>query len=55
MLISQLDVGPAEALVRLRAHAIATNQTARQVAMAILEGRLELERDDHDGTGRGLR
>jgi hypothetical protein len=51
MLISQLDVGPAEALVRLRAHAIATNQTARQVAVAILERRLELTRD-HDGTGR---
>lgn len=51
MLISHLDVDPAEALVRLRAHAIATNQTARQVAVAILEGRLELERDDHDGTG----
>ncbi|MDO9497619.1 MAG: GAF and ANTAR domain-containing protein [Nocardioides sp.] len=52
MLISQLDVGPAEALARLRAHAIATNQTASQVAVAILERRLVLERD-HDGTGRG--
>jgi hypothetical protein len=51
MLISQLDVGPAEALVRLRAHAIATGQTASQVARAILERGLELERDDHDGTG----
>ena len=50
MLISQLDVGPAEALVRLRAHAIATNQTASQVALAILERRLVLDRD-HDGTG----
>lgn len=55
MLISQLDVGPAEALVRLRAYAIATNQTARQVAVAILERRLELERDDRDGTGRSRR
>ena len=52
MLISQLDVGPTEALARLRAHAIATNQTASQVAAAILERRLVLERD-HDGTGRG--
>lgn len=54
MLISQLDVGPAEALVRLRAHAIATNQTASQVALAILERRLVLERD-HDGPGTGHR
>ena len=54
MLISQLDVGPAEALVRLRAHAIATNQTASQVALAILERRLVLERD-HDGSGTGHR
>lgn len=46
MLISHLDVDPAEALLRLRAHAIATNQTAREVAIAILERRLELERDD---------
>jgi hypothetical protein len=51
MLISQLNVGPAEALVRLRAHAIATGQTASQVARAILEDGLELERDDHQGTG----
>ena len=50
MLISQLDVGPDEALVRLRAHAIATNQTAREVAVAILERRLELERDEHVGS-----
>ncbi|HXH79272.1 GAF and ANTAR domain-containing protein [Nocardioides sp.] len=55
MLISQLDVGPAEALVRLRAHAIATNQTARQVAVAILERILMLERDDHDGINRSSR
>lgn len=52
MLISQLDVGPAEALVRLRAHAIATNQTVRQVAVAILGRTLVLERDAHDGTGK---
>ena len=54
MLISQLDVGPAEALVRLRAHAIATDQTASQVALAILGRSLVLERD-HDGTGAGHR
>ena len=57
MLIAQLEVGPAEALVRLRAHAIATNQTARHVALAILRRTLKLERDElpHDGTGKGHR
>ena len=44
MLIAQLDVDAAEALVRLRAHAIATGQTASQVAWAIVERRLVLER-----------
>jgi len=48
MLISQLDVDAAEALVRLRAHAIATNQTASQVARSIVDRRLVLERDDID-------
>lgn len=57
MLISQLDVDAAEALVRLRAHAVATNQTASQVAWAIVERRLVLERDHpagpaQDGTER---
>jgi hypothetical protein len=51
MLISQLDVDAAEALVRLRAHAIATGQTASQVAWAIIERRLELDRDDPGDTG----
>lgn len=55
MLISQLDVDAAEALVRLRAHAVATGQTASQVAWAIVERRLVLERDDQDGTGRSRR
>ncbi|WP_406832396.1 GAF and ANTAR domain-containing protein [Pedococcus sp. KACC 23699] len=52
MLISQLDVDAPEALVRLRAHAIATNQTASQVATAIVERRLVLERDEpgHGGS-----
>lgn len=49
MLIAQLDVDAAEALVRLRAHAVATGQTASQVAWAILGGHLLLERDDRDG------
>lgn len=49
MLIAQLDVGADEALVRLRAHAIATGQTASEVASAIVERRLVLDRDDRDG------
>jgi hypothetical protein len=52
MLINQLDVDATEALVRLRAHAIATGQTATQVAVAIIERRLVLERDEGDDGGR---
>ncbi|MFD1947246.1 GAF and ANTAR domain-containing protein [Nocardioides aestuarii] len=55
MLIAQLDVDADEALLRLRAHAVSTGQTASQVAWGILEGRLRLERDDHGGAGRGDR
>lgn len=55
MLIAALDVDAAEALVRLRAHAMATGQTASQVARAIVERRLMLDRDDpeHLGTRGG--
>jgi hypothetical protein len=53
MLISHLEVDAAEALVRLRAHAIATGQTASEVAWAIVERRLELERDDRRGVEKG--
>jgi hypothetical protein len=52
MLIAQLDVDADEALLRLRAHAIGTGQTASQVAWAIIERRLVLERDDHGGDQR---
>jgi hypothetical protein len=45
MLIAQLDVGPAEALVRLRAHAYAENRSATDVARDILAGRLRLGND----------
>jgi hypothetical protein len=55
ILISQLDVDPAEALVRLRAHAIATGQTASEVAWAIIENRLLLDRDDQGRDGRSPR
>jgi ANTAR domain/GAF domain len=45
MLVGQLDIGPAEALVRLRAHAYATNRSATDVARDILEHRLMLDAD----------
>ncbi len=44
MLIAQLDVGPAEALVRLRGRAFTTGQTASEVAREILERRLSADR-----------
>lgn len=43
MVMAQLDIGPADALVRLRAHAFSSGQTASEVAWAIVERRLELE------------
>jgi hypothetical protein len=52
MLIAALEVDAAEALVRLRAHAIATGQTASQVARAIVERSLMLERDTRGGVRR---
>lgn len=55
MLISALDVASTEALVRLRAHAIATGQSAIEVARAIVERRLMLERDTSGSAGRGTR
>jgi len=45
MLVAQLGVEPAEALVRLRAHAYATNRSATDVARDILDRRLRLEAD----------
>jgi hypothetical protein len=45
MLVAQLGVEPAEALVRLRAHAYATNRSATEVARDILDRRLQLEAD----------
>lgn len=43
MLVAQLEIEPAEALVRLRAHAYATNRSATDVARDILDRRLRLE------------
>lgn len=46
MIMAALDVGPAEALVRLRAHAFTHAMTASEVGWAIVERRLVLDRDD---------
>ena len=45
MLVAQLGVEPTDALVRLRAHAYATNRSATDVARDILDRRLRLEAD----------
>lgn len=45
MLVAQLGVQPAEALIRLRAHAYATSRSATDVARDILDRRLKLEAD----------
>jgi hypothetical protein len=45
MLVAQLEVEPAEALVRLRAHAFATGRSATDVACDILDRRLRLQAD----------
>jgi AmiR/NasT family two-component response regulator len=45
MLMAQLDIDAADALIRLRAHAYATNRSAIDVARDILDRRLTLEED----------
>ena len=45
MLVAQLEVEPAEALVRLRAHAYSTGRSATEVARDIVDRRLRLEAD----------
>lgn len=45
MLVAQLHIEPAEALVRLRAHAYASGRSATDVARDILDRRLKLEAD----------
>lgn len=45
MLVAQLGVEPAEALLRLRAHAYATGRSSTDVARDILDRRLKLEAD----------
>ena len=51
MIIGALDVSPADALVRLRAHAISRSLTASEVAYQILDRRLVLDKDDWRETG----
>jgi hypothetical protein len=46
MLIAQLQVSPAEALVRLRGYAFANDMSASEVAYEILERRLRLTDDE---------
>jgi hypothetical protein len=43
MIVAQLDVDPAEALVRLRGYAFAHGQTASQVAWAVVNRQLSFE------------
>ena len=45
MLVAQLEVEPAGALVRLRAHVFAAGRSATDVACDILDRRLRLEAD----------
>ena len=45
MLVAQLEIEPAEALVRLRAHAYASGSSATDVARDILDRRLKLTAD----------
>jgi GAF domain-containing protein len=45
MLVAQLGVEPAEAIVRLRAYAFATGRSATDVARDIIERRLKLQAD----------
>jgi hypothetical protein len=49
MLVIQLGVPPAEEMIRLRAHAFATDTTVGDVAHQILDHRLHLG-DDAPGT-----
>ncbi len=51
MIIAALDISPADALVRLRAHAISRSLTASEVAYQILDRRLVLDDDDWHDTG----
>ena len=51
MIVAALDVTPADALVRLRAHAVARSLTASDVAYQLLDRRLVLDKDVWYETG----
>jgi hypothetical protein len=51
MIMGQLDLTAAEALVRLRGYAFAHDMTASEVAWSIVERRLRLDDDDPDSSG----
>ena len=51
MVVAALEIPPAEALLRLRAHAISLSLTASEVAFQILDRRLVLDQDDWHETG----
>lgn len=51
MIVAALQVSPADALVRLRAHAISRSLTASDVAYQILDRRLVLDADEWHGPG----
>jgi hypothetical protein len=50
MIVAQLDINPAEALVRLRAYAFAHSQTASEVAWSVVNRQLSFR--GQAGTGR---
>jgi len=53
MIVGALDVTPADALIRLRAHAISHGLTASEVAYQILNRQLIVSADDwYDGDHR---
>ena len=45
MLVAQLEMGPAEALARLKAHAYATDRSVTDIARDVLGRKLMLEAD----------
>ncbi len=52
MIVAALSISPADALVRLRAHAISRDLTASAVAYQVLDRRLDLDGEDwHDTAG----
>ena len=51
IIMAQLDVGPTDALARLRARAYAAGRTASEVAWDVVERRLSFVVDAHSGPG----